>query len=105
MRLCERNNSADTKVSEEGEGRRCSRHQSRDSTAAHGAVPGEAGCALQPMEVRGGADLHLQPMETPHWSRGMPEGGCDPMGSLHWSRLLAGPVDLWREEPTLEQVC
>ncbi|CAM9880338.1 unnamed protein product, partial [Bubo scandiacus] len=25
--------------------RRCSRHQSRDSPAAHGADPGEAGCA------------------------------------------------------------
>ncbi|GAB0188211.1 EH domain-containing protein 4 [Grus japonensis] len=32
-----------------------------------------------------------------------PEGGCDPMGSPRWSRLLAGPVDPWREEPTLEQ--
>ncbi|GAB0182777.1 hypothetical protein GRJ2_000743000 [Grus japonensis] len=32
-----------------------------------------------------------------------PEGGCDPMGSPHWSKLLAGPVDLWREEPTPEQ--
>ena len=26
------------------------------------------------------------------------------MGSPSWSRLLAGPVDPWREEPTLEQV-
>ena len=26
------------------------------------------------------------------------------MGSPRWSRLLAGPVDLWREEPMLEQV-
>jgi len=33
---------------------------------------------LQPMEVHGGADLHLQPREgTPRWSRWMPEGGCD----------------------------
>jgi len=39
----------------------------------------------------------------PEW--GLPEGGCDPVESLHWSRLLAGPVDLWREEPMLEQVC
>jgi len=22
----------------------------------------------------------------------MPEGSCDPMGSLHWSRLLPGPA-------------
>jgi len=35
----------------------------------------------------------------------MPEGGCDPVRSLCWSRLLPGPVDPWREEPTLEQVC
>ena len=28
-----------------------------------------------------------------------------PRGSLHWSRLLPGPADPWREEPTLEQVC
>ena len=27
----------------------------------------------------------------------MPEGRCDPVGSLCWSRLLAGPVDPWRE--------
>ena len=26
------------------------------------------------------------------------------MGSPRWSRFLAGPVDLWRKEPT-EQVC
>jgi len=23
----------------------------------------------------------------------MPEGGCDPVGSPHWSKLLAGPVE------------
>ncbi|GAB0186597.1 EH domain-containing protein 4 [Grus japonensis] len=32
-----------------------------------------------------------------------PEGGCDPVGSPRWSKFLAGPVDLWREDPTLEQ--
>ncbi|GAB0208833.1 hypothetical protein GRJ2_003349000 [Grus japonensis] len=26
-----------------------------------------------------------------------PEGGCGPMGSPRWSKLLAGPVDPWRE--------
>jgi len=61
---------------------------------------------LQPMEVHSGADLHLQPMEgTPCQSRWMPEGACDPVGNLRWSRFLPGPVALWREEPTLEQVC
>jgi len=32
----------------------------------------------------------------------MPGGGCDPVESPHWNRLLVGPVDLWREEPVLE---
>jgi len=37
---------------------------------------------LQPMEVHAGEDLHLQPTEgTPCCSRGMPEGGCDPVGA------------------------
>ena len=87
------------------EGRRCSRCRSRGSPAAQGADHGEAGCALQPMEVHGGAEIHPQPMEDPTPEQGMLEGGCNPMGSLHWIRLLPGPVDLWREEPMLEQVC
>jgi len=58
--LCERNNSADTKVSEEGGRRRCLKCQSREpSLATRDEDHGEAGCALQPMEVHGGADLHL----------------------------------------------
>ncbi|GAB0183211.1 hypothetical protein GRJ2_000786400 [Grus japonensis] len=61
---------------------------------------------LQLMDVDGGADIHLQPMEDPTPEQvDAPEGGCDPMGSPHWSRLLAGPVDPWREKPRLEQVC
>ncbi|GAB0192602.1 cAMP-dependent protein kinase inhibitor alpha [Grus japonensis] len=32
-----------------------------------------------------------------------PEGGYDPVGSPRWSKLLAGPVAPWREEPTPEQ--
>ncbi|GAB0202567.1 mitochondrial enolase superfamily member 1 [Grus japonensis] len=32
-----------------------------------------------------------------------PEGGCDPVGSPCWSRLLAAPVAPWREEPMPEQ--
>jgi len=27
----------------------------------------------------------------------MPEGGCDTVQSLCWSRLLPGPVDTWSE--------
>jgi len=66
LKICERRNSADTEVSEEGGGRRCSRHQSRDSPAAHGEEHGEAGCALA---ARGG----------PQWSRSPPVArGRDP---------------------------
>ncbi|KAK4817679.1 hypothetical protein QYF61_024908 [Mycteria americana] len=60
---------------------------------------------LQPMEVNGGADLHLQPVEDPVLEQvDAPKGGCDPMESPRWSRLLAGPANPWREEPMLEQV-
>ncbi|KAJ7406680.1 protein pxr1-like [Pitangus sulphuratus] len=65
VRLCERNNSADTKVSEERGG---------------GGVPGtgveiplqpvvqvmvKQAVPLQSMEVHGGAEIHLQPTEDP----------------------------------------
>ena len=61
-------NSADTEVTEEG--------------------GGGAEVPLQPVEqTMVGQAVSLQPMEaTPSWSRGMPEGGCDPVGSLRWSR-------------------
>ncbi|GAB0176237.1 AN1-type zinc finger protein 5-like [Grus japonensis] len=66
----------------------------------------DGGSASGPMEVHGGADIHLQPMEDPMPEQvETPEGGCDPVGSPHWSRLLAGPVDPWREEPMPGQVC
>jgi len=45
LRQCERNKSADTNVSEEGEGRMCSRSQSRESSLAGcDEDHGEAGC-------------------------------------------------------------
>ncbi|PKU45706.1 hypothetical protein llap_4002 [Limosa lapponica baueri] len=48
---------------------------------------------LQPMELNGGADIHLQPMEDPMLEQvDAPDSDCDPMGSLCWSRLLAGHV-------------
>jgi len=101
VRKCESNNSADTKVSEEGGGGGALDAGAESlplqlvmKTMMRQVVP------LQSMEVHGGADTHLQPMEgTPRRSRWMPEGGCDPVGSLHCSRLLPGPADLWREEP------
>ncbi|KAK4818645.1 hypothetical protein QYF61_016616 [Mycteria americana] len=51
VRICERNNSADTKVSEEG--------------GEGGAPRVTAEIPLQPMEVHSGADIHLQPVEDP----------------------------------------
>jgi len=63
------------------------------------------GVPLKPVEAHGGADIHLQPVEDPTPKQvDAPEGGCDPVESPRWSRLLPGPVDPWREEPTLEQV-
>jgi len=65
---------------------------------------------LQPMEVHGGADIHLQPVEgTPRWSRWVPEGGCEPVleqapartygpverGAHAGAGLLAGLVTPW----------
>ncbi|GAB0184875.1 AN1-type zinc finger protein 5-like [Grus japonensis] len=71
-----------------------------EKTVVRQAVP------LQPMEDDGGADIHLQPVEDPTLEQvEAPKGGCDPVGSPCWSRLLAGPVASWREELTPEQVC
>ena len=64
MRTCERKNSADTKVREEGRGgggpgTGAEIHlQPVVKTMVRQAVP------LQPMEVHGGADTHLQPVEN-----------------------------------------
>jgi len=57
------------------------------------------------MEVHAGEDIHLQTMkDTMPEQVDVPEEGCEPMDSLCWSRHLAGTVDLWRKEPTLEEV-
>ncbi|GAB0185750.1 hypothetical protein GRJ2_001040300 [Grus japonensis] len=65
VRICERNNSADTRVSADGGGGGASGAraeillQPMEETMVRQAVP------LQPIEVDGGADIHLQPMEDP----------------------------------------
>jgi len=60
VKRCERNNSADTKVSEEGGGRRCSRCCSRESSlAALMKIMVRQVVPLKPMEVHGGADIYL----------------------------------------------
>jgi len=86
--LCERNNSADTKVSEEGGGRRCSRCWSREPPlAARDEDHDEAGC---PPAAHG----------VPRWSRYPPVArGRDPTPEQ---------MDAWRKlwphgEPVLEQ--
>ncbi|GAB0207995.1 acid sphingomyelinase-like phosphodiesterase 3b [Grus japonensis] len=105
VRICERNNSADTKVSEGGGGGTPGTGaeiplQQMVKTMVRQAVP------LQPMEINGGADIHLRPVEdtTPEQVDVL-EGSYYPMETSCWSRLQAGPVAPWREEPTLEQVC
>ncbi|GAB0206974.1 AN1-type zinc finger protein 5-like [Grus japonensis] len=71
-----------------------------EKTTVRQAVP------LQPMEVNGRADIPLQPVEDPTPEQvEAPKGGCDPMGSPHWSKLLAGPVDPRRDKPMPQQVC
>ncbi|GAB0185878.1 AN1-type zinc finger protein 5-like [Grus japonensis] len=59
-----------------------------EKTMVRQAVP------LQPMEVHGGADIHLQPMEDPTPEQvDAPEGGCDPVGSLCQSRFSVRTCD------------
>ena len=100
MKICERNNSADTKVSEEGarEDAPVARAevplQPTDKTVVRQVVP------LQPMEVHGGAAIHLQPMEDPMLEQvDAPRGGCDPMGrGAHAeASLLAGLLTPWED--------
>jgi len=98
MRLCERNNSADTRVSEEGGRRRCLRHQSREpSLVTHDERPWLG--SLSPCSPWRSVVQQLSTCslwKTPCWSRCVPEGGCDPMGSSVLEQAPArtcGPVD------------
>jgi len=83
VRRYERNNSADSKVIEEGGGRGPSGTgadislQSVEKTMMKKAVP------QKPMEVHSGADTHLQPVEE-HMLEQMdaPKEAVTPMGSL-----------------------
>lgn len=46
------------------------------------------------MEVHGDKEVHLQPVKDPHAGAGrVPKKA----GTLCWSRLLAGPVALWKD--------
>jgi len=76
VRQCERNNSADTKVSEEGGGKRYSKCRSREpSLAACDEDHGEVGCSPA---VHGG----------PWWSRYPPAEELQSMGRTHVGELL-----------------
>ncbi|TRZ10874.1 hypothetical protein HGM15179_016233 [Zosterops borbonicus] len=78
------NQSADTKVSAEEGG--------------EGAPDAEAKISLQTMvktlytpAAHENSEIHLQPMEEPHTrAGGCLNGDCDAMGSVCWSRVLAG---------------
>ncbi|GAB0205317.1 hypothetical protein GRJ2_002997300 [Grus japonensis] len=102
VRMCEGNNSADTQASEEGRaggapGTRAEiLLQPVEKTMVRQAVP------LQPMEVDGEADIHLQPMEDPMPEQGdAPKGGCYPMSrtcepvqrGAHAGADLCGDID------------
>jgi len=65
MRTCERNNSADTKVSEEGGGGCSAGARAEIHLQPVGKIMVRYAVPLQPMEVHGKADIHLQHMEDP----------------------------------------
>ena len=65
MRLCERNNSADTKVREEGGGGGAPGTGAEIPLQPVGKTTVRQAVPRQPTEVHGGADIHLQPMEDP----------------------------------------
>jgi len=104
VRQCEQNYSADSKFSEEGGG---------------GGAPGAgAEVPVQPMQktmVKQAVRCSpwrstveqistCSPWRTTHRRRWTPIGGSDLVESPCWSRVLAGPVDPWRQEPMPEQV-
>jgi len=65
VRICERNNSADTKVSEEGEGGGAPGTGAEISLQPVEKIMVRQAVLLQPMEIHSGPGIHLQPMEDP----------------------------------------
>jgi len=87
VRRCETNNCADTQVSEGGAG-------GAPGTGAEifPLQPVEQALVRQAVPCSPGRSTVEQiptcsPGRTPRWSRGMPKGGCEPMGSPSWSSL------------------
>ncbi|PKU41961.1 protein pxr1-like [Limosa lapponica baueri] len=102
VRIYERNNSADTKVSEEKGGGGASGIGADIPLQLVVKIMVKQAVPTQIMEVHNGADIYCSPWRTPCWSRWMPEASCDPVGSPCWRRLLTGPAAPWREEPALQ---
>ena len=96
VRICERNNSADTKVSEEGGGGGAPGAGAEIPLQPVGKTMVRQAVPLHPMEVNGGADIHLQPVEDPMleegdvpqrrlWPRGKPaleQAACKTCGTM-----------------------
>jgi len=96
VRICERNNSADTKVSEEGGGGGAPGAGAEIPLQPVVKIMMRQAVALQPMKVHGGADIHLQPVENPTPEQ-VPGRTCGLMerGAQARAGLLAGLVTLW----------
>jgi len=60
---------------------------------------------LEFMEVHGGAEIHLQPVEDPTLEQVGAQRRLSPCGKPMMDQTPAGPETLRREEPTLDQVC
>ena len=65
-----RNNSADTKVSEEGGGGAAPGARAEIPLQPVGKTMVRQAVPRQPMDVHGGADIHLQPVEDPTLEQG-----------------------------------
>ena len=63
MRICERHNPADTKVSEEGGGGGASGTRAEIPLQPMMKTTVKQVVLLHPMEFHGGADIHLQPVK------------------------------------------
>ena len=65
MRTCKRNSPADPQVSAEGGGGGAPGARAEIPLQPMGKTMVRQAVPLQPREVHGGADIHLQPMEDP----------------------------------------
>jgi len=91
LRLCERNNSADTQVGAEGGGKVLQALEQR-FPAARGADHGEAGCRCSHGGPRGSRSPTCSPGRTPRWSRECPKEAVILWGACAGAGLLEGLV-------------